>query len=86
MEGAPNRFQFGKTVDKRIGLSVSSFYPVINLAVMLEYSWDTCSFKRLSISCQVPIARKLVIKGLGLHQVTVFPVYCNDSSLKSDSE
>lgn len=64
---------------------MSSFYLVINLAVMLEYSWDTCSFKTLSISCQVPIARKLVIKGLELHQVTVFPVYCNDSGLKSDS-
>lgn len=82
MKGAPNHFKFGKTVGKRIGLCVSSFYPVINLAVLSEYSWDTCSSKRLSVSCQVPIARKLVIEGLGLHQVTLFPVYCNDSSLK----
>lgn len=85
-EGSCKSFKFGKTVDKRIGLCVSSFYPVINLAVTLEYFWDTCSFMRFSISCQVPIARKLVIKGLGLQQVTVFPVYCNDSSLKSDSQ
>lgn len=84
VKGAANHFKFGKTVDKRIGLCVSSFYPVINLAVKLEYSWETCSFTRFSISCQVPIARKLVIKGLGLQQVTVFPVYCNDSSLNSD--
>jgi len=48
---APNRLKFAKTVDKRIGLCVSSFYPVINLAVMLEYSWDTYSFKRPFISC-----------------------------------
>lgn len=53
MKGAANHFKFGKTVDKRIGLCVSSFYPVINLAVKLEYSWETCSFTRFSISCQV---------------------------------
>lgn len=50
----------------------------------LENSWDMHSFKTLSVSCQFPTARKLFIKELGLHKVTVFPVYCSDSSLKCD--
>lgn len=38
VKGVPTQFKFGKTVGKRIALYMFSFYPMINLAVMLEYS------------------------------------------------